>query len=69
MLGRIKHTLKERCPECGKVLQVRVLEEQGVREGISMSFEKEYICCSNPNCDYERDVEQKRKRKQGEIEL
>jgi ssDNA-binding Zn-finger/Zn-ribbon topoisomerase 1 len=63
-LGRLKHSLKERCPECGKVLQLRVIDVKTMNNGIEVIVPKEYIACSNRNCDYEREVEQKRRRRQ-----
>ena len=62
MKGRLKHSLKERCPECGKVLQLRMIEVKSLQNGIPVTLSEEYICCSNKNCDYERNVEQKRRR-------
>jgi hypothetical protein len=63
--GKIKRFLKERCPECGKVLQVRVLNVESMFEGEKISVSQEYIACSN--CEYERSMEQKRYRRQEEI--
>jgi hypothetical protein len=65
--GKLKHTLKERCPECGKVLQLREISIATIENGVEVSVPNEYICCSNKNCDYERDIEQKRRRRQEEI--
>lgn len=62
MIGKLKHSLKEKCPYCGKILQVRVREFQSLKDGIVITVPIDYICCSNKSCDYERDVEQKRKR-------
>lgn len=53
MLGKLKHSLKERCPRCNKILEVRVRSSDAIREGESVTIEKEYICCSNRSCDYE----------------
>lgn len=64
MLGKLKRTLKEKCPECGKVLQLRILEIKGMRDGIETITPEEYIRCSNSNCDYEKEIEQKRRRRQ-----
>jgi len=69
MIGKLKHSLKERCPECGKVLQLRVIAIKSLMDGIEITTQKEYIACSNKNCDYERDVEQKRRRRQQEEDL
>ena len=62
MKGKLKRSLKERCPECGKVLQLRVLHEESMRKGIPIIIEIEYICCSNKSCFYKRNIEQKRRR-------
>jgi len=69
MLGRLKHSLKERCPECGKVLQLRVIEEESLQDGITIIVPKEYISCSNKSCEYERSIEQKRRRKIEDLTL
>jgi ssDNA-binding Zn-finger/Zn-ribbon topoisomerase 1 len=69
MIGRLKHSLKEKCPECGKILQVRVIDIKTMENGIPISLPKEYIACSNKNCDYERGVEQKRRRRQEDLTL
>jgi hypothetical protein len=66
MIGRLKHSLKERCPECGKVLQLRVKDTDTMKDGIEITVPIEYIACSNKSCDYERSVEQKRRRRQEE---
>jgi len=65
MIGRLKHSLKERCPECGKVLQVRVQDVVSMVKGVETSISLEYICCSNYKvCVYERTLEQKRRKRQ-----
>ena len=66
MIGRLKHSLKEKCPECKKVLQLRVRDIKSVLKGVEIIIPEEYICCSNKNCNYERDIEQKRRRIHGE---
>jgi hypothetical protein len=66
MIGKLKHSLKERCPQCGKVLQLRVIEIGTLIDGIPATTPKELITCSNKNCDYEMQVEQKRRRRQEE---
>jgi hypothetical protein len=66
MIGKLKHSLKERCPECGAILQVRVIEVKAIEHGIPVTLPEEYIGCSNKNCGYEREVEQKRRRRQEE---
>jgi hypothetical protein len=67
MIGRLKHSLKERCPECRKVLQVRVKDVMSMDNGVEITIPLEYIACSNKSCDYERTIEQKRRRRQEEI--
>jgi len=62
MMGRLKHSLKERCPECGKILQVRVVDIKTLQKGIEILIAEEYICCSNKNCNYRREIEQKRRK-------
>ncbi len=69
MIGRLKHSLKEKCPECGKILQVRVIEKKSMEKGVEIIIPEEYICCSNKNCDYERKMEQKRKRRKEDLTL
>ena len=61
MLGKLKRSLKERCPQCGKILQIRVFDISSMHSGYPIIIPTEYICCSNPNCDYERKMEQKKK--------
>jgi hypothetical protein len=67
MLGKLKRTLRERCPECGNLLQLRENQKKEIRRGITIFLSKEYIACSYKNCSYTRDVEQKRERRQEEI--
>ncbi|HUS48832.1 MAG TPA: hypothetical protein VMZ91_01595 [Candidatus Paceibacterota bacterium] len=62
MIGRLKHSIKQRCPECGKILQVRVTDIMTLQKGIEILIPEEYICCSNKNCDYKREIEQKRRK-------
>jgi hypothetical protein len=64
MIGRLKRSLKERCPECRSILQIRVRDFDELRNGIQVTTCEEYISCSNKNCGYEREMEQKRIRRQ-----
>lgn len=66
MLGKFKRSLKDRCPDCGKILEIRVRDIKTIRDGIPVSESEEYISCSNRNCDYEKNIEQRRRRKQEE---
>jgi len=61
-IGKLKCSIKNRCPECGKNLQIRTREASGFFNGYPVSIEEEYIACSNPNCYYEEDVKSKRRR-------
>lgn len=62
IIGRLKHSTSKKCPECGKVLQVRVRSVYGFFNGLPVDTPEEYIGCSNPNCWYELEVEQKRRK-------
>jgi hypothetical protein len=62
MKGKLKHSLKERCPICGKVLQLRTLQIKRINKGLEVVIPEDKIFCSSDACDYERFVEQKRKR-------
>jgi hypothetical protein len=64
MIGRLKRSLSERCPECKSILQIRVRDIKEIRNGIQVLVSEEYIACSNRNCEYEREMEQKRIRRQ-----
>jgi hypothetical protein len=64
MIGRLKRSLSERCPECKNILQIRVRDIKEIRNGIQVLVSEEYIACSNKNCRYEREMEQKRIRRQ-----
>jgi ssDNA-binding Zn-finger/Zn-ribbon topoisomerase 1 len=66
MIGKLKHTLKERCPECGKNLQLREVEVKSMESGFDFLLPEELICCSNKNCEFEREVEKKRRRRKDE---
>lgn len=61
-IGKLKTSTKRRCPECGKILQIRVRAVSGFFNGLPLDFEEEYIACSNPNCWYEEEIEQKHRR-------
>lgn len=62
-LGRLVRTLGEKCKFCGRPLQLRARKGYSMFMGEQILNEVEYIHCSNPDCDFEREVEQK-KRKQ-----
>lgn len=44
-IGKLKQTLKERCPQCGELLQVRIVKEKGLIKGEEVIFDKEFILC------------------------
>ena len=58
MLGKLKKTLSEKCPECHKNLQLRVLPRQMIIDGEEIDAESEYKYC--PNCETEMDVSDKK---------
>jgi hypothetical protein len=64
MIGRLKRSLSERCPECRSILQIRIRDIKEIRNGVWVVASEEYIACSNKNCEYEREMEQKRIRRQ-----
>jgi hypothetical protein len=64
MIGRLKRSLNRRCPECKSILQIRVRDITELRNGIQVIVQEEYIACSNKNCEYEIEMEQKRIRRQ-----
>jgi len=68
MLGKLKRSLKDRCPLCGKTLQLRVREIESINRGMEALIPEEYVCCSNKNCFYEQEIEQKRVRRKGKEE-
>lgn len=59
-IGKLKHSLKKRCPICDAVLQLRVRTIYGLEDGIEISYPDEYISCSK--CEYEEEVKKKRRR-------
>lgn len=61
--GKLKKTLKERCPICNKVLQIRTMSYSGIIKGVPFEAEEEYIACSDPNCFYEKELDKKNRKK------
>lgn len=57
MIGKFKRFLKRRCPECKNLLEIRVIEKEEIRNGLTVIAEEEYIICSNRHCYYEEEVE------------
>lgn len=64
MKGRFKRYLRERCPECNELLQIREYSVKGMIEGEEVTKYVEYKACSG--CEYEEEIEQKRIRRQEE---
>lgn len=64
MIGKLKRTLKERCPECGSLLQLREVSRKELYHGAFVFVSEEIVICSNKNCLYEKEIEQKRRRRQ-----
>jgi hypothetical protein len=60
-LGRLKRTLSEKCPCCGKALQLRVRQTDNLLRGETIIEEEEYKQCSV--CDYEEEIKNPKKRK------
>ena len=63
MRGKYKKPLKERCPVCNSPLQIRVICEYYLVKGVEVENPVEYIACSNSNCYYEEEIEQKKSRR------
>lgn len=63
MIGKLKRSLKERCPECGSILQVRAREVLKIEKGVEFYVYEDYIACSNRNCGYEKEIDKKSGRK------
>jgi len=61
-LGRLRKTLKDRCPECDHTLELRVVEEIVFILGDETTFkEEEYLNC--PRCGFEIPYQNKKKKK------
>jgi hypothetical protein len=61
-LGRLKRSMKEKCPNCGHTLQLRVREEMQLVRGEEQINEVEYIVCPIDNCEYEAEIKEPKKR-------
>jgi len=66
MIGKLKRSLNKKCPECGNILQIRTRDIEEIRNGGYVIVCEEYIACSNKNCEYEKEIEQKRIRRKEE---
>jgi len=64
MIGRLKRSLKERCPECNGILQLREYPVNTLIDGEEVIKYREHIVCSK--CEYVEEIEQKRIRRQEE---
>ena len=56
-IGKFKKVLKEKCPDCGKPLQLRVIEVFQLLGGEKISRDKEIKYC--PNCEYSETIKKK----------
>jgi len=63
IFGKLKKNLNEKCPYCKNILQLRTFQSDRIVDGELVSLDEDTIVCSNQYCDYQRDVEEKRKRK------
>lgn len=61
-IGKLKHTLGEKCPVCSSQLQLRVRDIPVIISGISGTTQEEVIICSNQSCEYERFPKKKKRR-------
>jgi hypothetical protein len=62
-LGKLKKTLKEKCKNCGGILQIRTYQESCIEDGEDYLKDMDVIECRT--CDYTEEVEPKRKRSKG----
>ena len=55
-IGRLQKTLKELCPDCGKLLQLRVIEFSQLLGGEKVERDRRIKYC--PNCKYSEGVKE-----------
>jgi hypothetical protein len=60
-LGRLKHTLSEKCPLCSRPMQLRVRQIENLLRGETVTEEEEYKQCSV--CDFSEEIKNPKKRK------
>lgn len=60
--GRLKKTLGRKCPIDNFPLQVRVRETNQLVRGENKIIEEDYVRCSNLECEYEEEIEQKKRK-------
>lgn len=60
--GRLKKTLGRKCPIDNFPLQVRVREITQLVRGENKIIEEDYVRCSNLECEYEEEIEQKKRK-------
>lgn len=60
--GRLKKTLGRKCPIDNFPLQVRVREIIQLVRGENQTVDEDYIRCSNLDCEYEEEIEQKKRK-------
>jgi ssDNA-binding Zn-finger/Zn-ribbon topoisomerase 1 len=56
-IGRLQKTLKEECPDCGKLLQLRVIEFSQLFGGENVGRSRRIKYC--PSCEYSEDLKEK----------
>lgn len=61
-IGKFKRFLKDRCPICNCILEIRVFEDGTLVKGVMCTTPYEYIICSNLTCGYEKNIEQRRRK-------
>lgn len=64
-LGKLKKTLKERCPECGAHLQLRTRGE--MVGGGGRGYSDDYTYC--PTCDEETPLPRQKRRSKELVEI
>lgn len=62
-IGRLRKTLSEKCPECGRPLQIRIISEPTIEDGEEILEDHEYKVCMF--CEQFDEVEPKRKKRNG----
>ena len=60
--GKFKKYLNKKCPFCESKLQVRTYSTQELYKGVELECSHEFIICSNEECDYEIEADERYKR-------
>lgn len=56
-IGKLQRTLKDRCPDCGGLLQLRIIPFSQLDEGEEITRDKKIKYC--PNCEYSENIKEK----------